>query len=120
MNVEDVRDRIGARRTSLHPLSLVAEGLGFVGMGAAVMYVLDPANGARRRGMRRDKLVSLLSEVGDCIDCTFRDMYNRATGVAAEARYLFGGGGAPDDVLVQRVRARMGRVVSHPKAVLVV
>ena len=105
------------RSKSQSPLTLVGEGMGVVGIGAALMYLFDPRLGARRRGVLRDKAFSALAEVGDCVDCTVRDMGNRLMGVAAEARHLVGSEDVADDVLVQRVRAKLGRVVSHPRAV---
>jgi uncharacterized membrane protein len=48
---------------------------------------------------------------------TARDTVHRAYGVLANARKLFKHEEVGDDVLVERVRAELGRVVSHPHAV---
>ena len=90
-----------------------------VGAGAALMYMLDPDRGARRRALVRDKTVSLANKTPDALNATARDLSNRARGLMSEASAMLRGDEASDEVLVQRVRAAMGRVVSHPHAVRV-
>lgn len=89
-----------------------------IGIGAALMYFLDPNRGARRRARVRDKTVHLLNKTVDAANTTRRDLTNRARGLAAEVRGRFDDNIADDVVLVARVRAQMGRVCSHPSAVL--
>ena len=48
---------------------------------------------------------------------TARDTVHRAQGAWAEARRMFSHEEVDDDVLVERVRAELGRVVSHPHAI---
>jgi uncharacterized membrane protein len=91
--------------------------LGGIGVGAALMYYLDPNRGARRRGLLRDKLVHAASVTGDAVGATKRDLANRARGLAAEARALGNDEEVEDDVLEARIRAELGRVVSHPAAI---
>jgi uncharacterized membrane protein len=94
--------------------------LGAFGAGVAVMYFLDPGRGARRRALVRDKLVHGLHKGADAAETTARDLRNRAQGIVAEVRARFDGGTEVDDaVLVARVRAEMGRVVSHPSSIVV-
>jgi uncharacterized membrane protein len=88
-----------------------------MGLGAGLMYFLDPNLGRRRRALARDQVVSALSRVDDCLDATVRDLTHRAEGLAASARSLFAAGRAPDEVLVERVRAKIGRYVSHPGSI---
>ena len=64
----------------------IAALLGGIGLGAAVMYVLDPQGGRRRRALARDKAVSLANKTGRVVEATSRDLANRAKGVAADAR----------------------------------
>ncbi|MEW5918940.1 MAG: hypothetical protein AB1762_21230, partial [Gemmatimonadota bacterium] len=59
--------------------------LGSVGVGAALMYFLDPVRGARRRSLVRDKLTHALRVAGEAAGTTSRDMQNRLRGAAAEA-----------------------------------
>jgi hypothetical protein len=96
------------------------KGLGLVtgiGIGAGLMYVLDPDRGNRRRAIMRDKLVSAFHKTGDALQVTSRDVSNRSRGLFAEVRSLFSSEDTPDGVLAERVRSKMGRVVSHPSAV---
>ncbi len=60
-----------------------------IGVGAALMYVLDPDRGRRRRELARDKAVSIAGKTGDLVAKRSRDIANRAKGVAAEARSVF-------------------------------
>jgi uncharacterized membrane protein len=92
--------------------------LGAMGIGAALMYFLDPGRGARRRALVRDKAMHLLNKTADAADTTRRDLRNRARGLAAEVRGRFEHEDVDDPVLVARVRAEMGRAVSHPSAIL--
>jgi uncharacterized membrane protein len=97
-------------------------GLGILGafsLGAAAMYFLDPGRGPRRRAIVRDKLVHGLRKAEDAAGTTGRDLRNRAEGLAAEVRGRFDREEVDDVVLVERVRAAMGRAVSHPSAILV-
>ncbi len=92
--------------------------LGAMGLGAALMYFLDPGRGARRRARVRDKAIHMLTRTAGAADTARRDLRNRARGLAAEVRGRFEDDDADDYVLVARVRAEMGRVVSHPSAVI--
>jgi hypothetical protein len=60
--------------------------IGGAGLGAALMYVLDPERGRRRRALARDKAVSFAKDTGRAVARTSRDLGNRAKGVAAEVR----------------------------------
>ena len=86
-------------------------------LGAAGMYLIDPNRGARRRGVIRDQLVHAAHKTADGLDATRRDLSHRARGRWAEAQYWFGSSDVPDHILVERVRAKLGRYVSHPHAV---
>jgi uncharacterized membrane protein len=87
------------------------------GVGAAVEYVLDPDRGHARRAKARDKAVHASSVVHNGCRVLVRDMAGRGRGVVAGARYLVAGRHVADDVLHERVRAELGRHVSHPHAV---
>jgi uncharacterized membrane protein len=93
--------------------------LGAFGMGVALMYFLDPGRGARRRALVRDKIVHGLHKTEDAAETTARDLRNRAQGMAAEVRGRFDREDVDDDVLIARVRAAMGRAVSHPSSIAV-
>lgn len=87
------------------------------GVGAAVEYVLDPDRGHARRAKARDKAVHASVVVNNGCRVLVRDMAGRGRGVVAGARYLVAGRHVADDVLHERVRAELGRHVSHPHAV---
>jgi len=81
--------------------------------GAGLMYLLDPDGGRRRRARVRDRVMRAAHRTGDAVDTTSRDVTNRARGVVAELRGRLAGGPVSDDVLRERVRARVGAVVGH-------
>src|SRR5687767_316457 len=86
-------------------------------IGATLMYVFDPSRGRRRRALVRDQFTRLGHKAGDGLDAAARDLSNRAVGRVAEARRRFRADQATDDILVERVRAELGRVVSHARAI---
>jgi uncharacterized membrane protein len=92
---------------------------GGIGIGAALMYMFDPDRGKRRRALVRDKLASAANKTPDAIGATARDLSNRAEGLASQVASLFSSNEVTDEVLVQRVRSKMGRVISHPHAIQV-
>jgi BON domain len=85
--------------------------------GAGLMYLLDPDGGGRRRARVRDRVVRAAHRTGDAVDVTSRDVTNRARGVVAELRGRLAGAPVSDDVLRERVRARIGAVVGHASAI---
>jgi uncharacterized membrane protein/gas vesicle protein len=90
-------------------------------VGAVAMYITDPETGRRRRALARDKVQHLVNKTGDAIQVTTRDLNNRVQGIRAEAsRRIIGTPSVSDDqLLMERVRAKLGRAVSHPHAVKV-
>jgi hypothetical protein len=89
-----------------------------MGFGAGLMYILDPALGRRRRALARDKTVHAWKKTSDVVEATARDVTNRAVGLSQKLRSSFTCQESPSDaVLLERVRSRMGHVVSHPQAV---
>src|ERR687896_1966564 len=93
--------------------------LGGAVVGVALMYFMDPNSGRRRRARTRDKVVHAARLVNEGAKVTARDTVHRAQGAWAEAKRLFTGDEEQitDDVLIGRVRAALGRVVSHPHAI---
>ncbi len=86
------------------------------GLGAAVMYMLDPRTGARRRALARDKAVHGLKLAGRWSNRKVRNSFNRAAGMTAEIRsYLrLHSRSVNDAALADRVRSHLGHVVAHP------
>jgi osmotically-inducible protein OsmY len=88
--------------------------LGCTGLGASMMYALDPGLGRRRRALVRDKAQAYWRRTGKFISQTARDARQRTYGLIAETRTQFRGVDVPEDtVLVARVRAQIGHVVSQ-------
>jgi hypothetical protein len=90
--------------------------LGGIGLGAALMYLLDPDRGARRRALARDKAVHFGRVAGERLGARSRDLRNRARGLSARIRSKSEEAPA-DDVLEARVRAEIGRAARNPGAI---
>jgi uncharacterized membrane protein len=88
-----------------------------LGIGAALMYFYDPTRGNRRRALVRDKVNSMVKNADDNIDVAMRDLRNRTRGFFADMMAVVDQENAPDWLLEERVRARMGRNVRHASAV---
>ena len=91
-----------------------------LGIGFGLMYFLDPERGRRRRALVRDQVTHGARITRDAAGATRRDMSHRASGTVAALRGRFRQGTVDDAVLVEPVRTRMGRTLSHPHAVNVV
>src|SRR5262245_48863856 len=88
-----------------------------VGVGAALMYFFDPDRGKRRRTLVRDKVEAAGNKATDYAEKMGRDIRNRAYGVVAETKALFRHEEVTDDVLADRVRAKLGRYPIHISAI---
>lgn len=86
-------------------------------IGAALALAFDPNQGRRRRALIRDKVVRGTRRTGEALDATARDMTNRARGIAAATRGRVWSEDVDDHRLLERVRAKLGRVCSHPHAI---
>ena len=91
--------------------------VGGVGLGAALMYLFDPDRGRRRRALIRDKAEGAANKAGDYAGKMSRDLRNRAYGVVAETKSIFQHEEITDDVLVDRVRAKLGHYSTHVGAI---
>ncbi len=87
------------------------------GVGAGVSYLFDPNRGRRRRALLRDQVTRATHKTVDAIDATSSDVGNRTRGLRASMRSWWRGGPVNDAVLTERVRAVIGRVVSHPGSI---
>lgn len=90
----------------------------WVAFGAGLMYLLDPAQGGRRRALVRDKVTHVAHVVRSGARRAKWDLTNRAHGLGARLH------AKPrtqepvsDEVLAERVRSKLGVFVSHPRAV---
>jgi uncharacterized membrane protein len=87
-----------------------------VAAGAALMYELDPAAGPRRRARLRDAALHAAKVTVRSYAKARDDGTQRLRGAVARLRPARS---ADDDLLASRVRAAIGRVVSHPHAIVV-
>jgi uncharacterized membrane protein len=81
------------------------------------MYFLDPDLGARRRHRLLDRLTHARRVGGEGLDTAVRDLGNRTRGLAAAVRARVQRGDTDDRIVEERVRAALGRLVSHPGAI---
>ena len=93
--------------------------LGGLGLGALIMYLADPQAGRRRRARLRDKAVHAAKVARHGADVVSRDASNRLQGLRATVLRAGHPPSTEDVVLMERVRAALGRVTSHPHAIQV-
>ena len=65
----------------------------------------------------KDKLVRASHVTRDALDTTSHDLANRTRGIVAATRARWHDVDVSDEVLLERVRAKLGRVSSHPRAI---
>src|SRR5260370_19506344 len=95
-------------------MSTLTKTIGAATVGGLLVYFLDPDTGGRRRALAKDRAVNFVKEADRAIGKASRDLSNRARGTVAEARSLLPFRDVSDEVLVEQVRARIGRVISYP------
>ena len=103
-------------------LAMMASVLGAAGMGAGMMFFLDPARGKRRRALVRQKATSATTRMAGAavtLGGLSRDLRNRTYGLLAETRNRFRSEDVGDDVLQARVRAKMGHCIHNADKVTV-
>jgi CBS domain-containing protein len=88
-----------------------------VGLGTAGAYFADPRLGRQRRARAGDKLNHAARLGNRELRKAERDVVNRGHGWMARLRAAFRPEEVDDEVLVERVRAALGRACSHPSAV---
>jgi uncharacterized membrane protein/gas vesicle protein len=89
------------------------------GIGAGAMYLFDPDRGKRRRGQLRSKARHFNKIAADVAGKTQRDLRNHLSGVVSHLETLFREEESTNEVREARVRSKLGRVVSHPHAIVV-
>jgi hypothetical protein len=75
----------GLRDESPSPATLVLTAFGCCAVGAALMFVMDPTAGRRRRALMRDKTVSVARRSSEAMSKQARHMSNVAKGMYHEA-----------------------------------
>lgn len=81
-----------------------------LGLGAGLMYFMDPQHGERRRTMVREKANDFVNNINDSIDMAVENARTRARGVLTEMTAKLGNEGTTDWILEERVRNSLGRM----------
>jgi len=103
--------------------SLVSSAGVGAGLGAGLMYLLDPQGGRGRRAMARDKSVSALKNGGKAAAKTSRHLGNKTKGLVSQAGSKLRQSDLVDDLanhggaLLKRVQKKVRHAVSHPSAI---
>src|SRR5712664_1436747 len=71
----------------------------------------------RQRAVLRDKSLSAARDAAGGVARRGRDLRHRLRGIVYRAKSRLADEEVPDDILVERVRAQLGRPVSHPRAI---
>lgn len=90
-----------------------------MGIGAGLMYYLDPERGRVRRSLLEDNLGRAGRDLEVGLERAYRDLANRASGVFHELSHVGSGETVSDEVLSERIRSKIGRLVEHPRSVAV-
>ncbi len=109
-------ERLFGHRRRRRGAGHLANALAGIGAGAGLMYFLDPGRGARRRADVAQRAGRVLHDVEATVEAGARDLRHRASGLAHEARARVTEEPALDEVLAERVRAKLGRLTSHARA----
>ncbi|MNK71729.1 hypothetical protein D3C87_911890 [compost metagenome] len=91
-------------------------------LGAGMMFVLDPERGRRRRLVARiqaKRKSQKLQAMGGRMMSRSRDLRNRVRGRVIEAQAAMRETMVPDEILVERIRSRIGHFSDHPRNILV-
>ncbi|MBV7482068.1 BON domain-containing protein [Bordetella sp. BOR01] len=85
------------------------------------MYYFDPQMGRRRRAQLCDTLNALRNDTADCLLSEGKQAADHVRGWTASARSAMDLDEPPasDSQLAERIRAQLGRLVSHPGAITV-
>jgi hypothetical protein len=89
------------------------------GLGAGLMYLLDPQGGRGRRAVARDKSVSAIKNGGKAAAKTSRHLGNKTKGLVSQAGSKLRRSDLVNDgeALLKQVRRKIRRTASHPMAV---
>src|SRR3954464_1533401 len=85
-------------------------------VGAGLMYLFDPDRGRQRRTRLGQQVVHTARAEKDLLRRGIRDARQRAKGVSERARRVFSEP-APDAVVLGRIRAQLGRAISHARVI---
>lgn len=86
---------------------------------ALATYYFDPRSGRRRRALLRDRATRTMHETRDLLDTAVADARNRARGLYSLTSARLHPEQTDSQRLAERVRSKLGRVCSHPRAIRV-
>lgn len=92
--------------------------LGFLA-GAATTFFLDPDQGRRRRVMFMDQFGRRARKLSDWSAKKQRHLGHIIEGLPHRIGHVFGASAVDDEILVERIRAQMGRTTRHPGSIRV-
>src|SRR5688572_29829721 len=113
VSADELRALLARRRSDSFVSGLVSGCLA----GGAIVYFFDLASGRRRRHLVFDKLRHLERCVVAGLGRGGRDLAHRTRGIVSETRHRLRREDSTDEVIEERVRSKMGRVVSHPNGI---
>jgi hypothetical protein len=88
------------------------------GLGAGFTYFCDPDRGHARRKKVADRAVSLVAQGEHLFEQKSKHILNGAEAMLVQARSLFHRReDVSDEVLLERVRSRLGQMVQHPQSI---
>jgi uncharacterized membrane protein len=85
--------------------------------GALAAYFMDAKQGTQRRAVVRDKVSSRIGRLDEAGRVIGTDLSNRIQGTFSTLRRRMSTKEVPDDVLIERVRSKLGRVATHPGSI---
>lgn len=88
-----------------------------LGLGAGLMYFLDPQHGERRRNMVRNKANQFVNDIDESINIAMQDARNRARGVLSEMTARLSDERIPDWILEERLRSNLGRTGRYTRGI---
>ncbi|HVY91105.1 MAG TPA: BON domain-containing protein [Bryobacteraceae bacterium] len=89
-----------------------------VGIGAGLMYLFDPRRGRSRRSRLMGEARGILHRGEHRLANRRKDLVNRLEGLGVRVADAVAPEAPPsDETLLERIRARMGHVISHPHEV---
>ena len=90
-----------------------------LGLGAGLMFLFDPQTGNRRRALLRDKFRRVSRRAGRRASALGEMAVDHAQGLVAESTARLKREEVDDRTLGERVRAELGRVMTHVSAITV-
>jgi uncharacterized membrane protein/osmotically-inducible protein OsmY len=106
-------------RDSTSTATSVAAAVAIALASAIGTYYLDPRSGRRRRALLRDRTTRAVHQTRDLLDTAVADARNRARGLYSMTTSRLHAEQSDNQRLAERVRSKLGRVCSHPRAIRV-